>query len=109
MPKVSVVLPTYNRARCLARAVQSVIVQDFQDWELILVDDGSTDGTPELRERFRRALGCRYRDLVSDHRGVSAARNLGIAAATGEYVAFLDSDDFWFPAKLRLQLHKFEQ
>ncbi|MCO5084588.1 MAG: glycosyltransferase [Rhizobiaceae bacterium] len=104
MPAISVILPTYNRAYCLDRAVGSLLAQTFEDWELILVDDGSTDRTSELRREFASVLGARYRDLDSQRRGASGARNLGIEAARGEWIAFLDSDDVWIPEKLGLQL-----
>ncbi len=104
MPAVSVILPTYNRAYCLDRAVGSLLAQTFEDWELILVDDGSTDGTPGLRREFASVLGERYRDLDSQRQGASGARNLGMEAARGEWIAFLDSDDVWIPEKLGLQL-----
>ena len=104
MPTVSIVLPTYNRAYCLDRAVGSVLAQTFDDWELILVDDGSTDETPALRREFAQALRCRYSDVASSRLGASGARNLGVSKAKGEWIAFLDSDDVWLPEKLDLQL-----
>lgn len=108
MCRVSVVLPTYNRAHCLERSVASVLAQDYADWELILVDDGSTDGTAAVRARLSRQLGSRYRELVLPNAGVSAARNRGIALASGEFVAYLDSDDVWLPEKLGMQIVELE-
>ena len=99
MPCVSVIIPTHNRAWALAEAVDSVLGQSFSDFELIVVDDGSTDGTQDLLA----AYGGRIRVEVQDHRGVSAARNRGIACARGELLAFLDSDDLWRPEKLARQ------
>ncbi len=99
-PAVSVIIPTYNRAWCLAEAVDSVLAQAYQDFELIVVDDGSTDETPQLLA----AYGGRLRVLRCENRGVSAARNAGIAAAQAELIAFLDSDDLWLPGKLSHQV-----
>jgi len=99
-PLVSIVIPAYNRAWCLAEAVDSVLAQDFRDFELIVVDDGSADDTPQLLERYGDAI----RVLRRENRGVSAARNAGIAAARGGLIAFLDSDDLWLPGKLSRQV-----
>ena len=109
MARVSVILPTFNRAYCLPRAVGSLVAQDYTDWELILVDDGSTDETADLRLRFARELGAQYRDIVLPNRGVSTARNKGLAIADGEFVAFLDSDDVWVPEKLGMQVGTLER
>lgn len=101
-PLVSVIIPAYNRADLLPRAMQSVLAQTFADWELIVVDDGSTDGTQEAAARFADP---RVRVVRHDrNRGLSAARNSGIAHSRGEYVAFLDSDDEWLEAKLARQV-----
>ncbi|MFP6899961.1 MAG: glycosyltransferase family A protein [Opitutales bacterium] len=103
-PKVSVVIPTFDRREVLPRAVDSVLTQTFSDWELIVVDDGSSDGTAEMVERD-------YHDarlLLQDNRGVGAARNAGIAEARGEWVALLDSDDAWLPEKLERQMQALE-
>jgi glycosyltransferase involved in cell wall biosynthesis len=99
-----VILPCYNRAWCLQRAVGSVLYQTFSDWELIVVNDGSTDGSADLLA----AYGERITVLHQENRGVSAARNTGIAHARGDLVAFLDSDDYWLPQKLETQVHFFE-
>lgn len=97
-PRVSVVIPTFNRARDLDRALASVIAQTCPDWEAVVVDNHSTDDTDGVVARFREA---RIRLLKIHNRGVIAAsRNLGISQAIGEYVAFLDSDDWWSPRKL---------
>lgn len=104
MAVVSVILPTYNRAHCLQRAVASVIAQHFGDWELILVDDGSTDDTIRLRKQFAGLLGGRYRDMETDRLGPANARNAGMALARGDWIAFIDSDDIWAPEKLDAQL-----
>ena len=103
-PLVSVIIPTYNRAHCLGRAVDSVLGQTFTDFELIVVDDGSTDGTGELLE----AYGERIRVIRQANRGVSAARNAGILSSRGEWIALLDSDDTWLPRKLERQVALFQ-
>ncbi len=100
MPKVSVIIPTYNRLPMVKEAVDSVLMQDVEDLELIVVDDGSTDETAEEIGRF----GGRVRLLRhAENRGVSAARNKGILHSKGKYIAFLDSDDLWAKGKLRAQ------
>jgi glycosyltransferase involved in cell wall biosynthesis len=103
-PLVTVIIPTYNRAWCLQEAADSVLAQEFKDFELIVVDDGSTDATAALLA----AYGDRVRVLRQANRGVSAARNAGIAAARGKLIAFLDSDDIWLPRKLSAQVHFFQ-
>jgi glycosyltransferase involved in cell wall biosynthesis len=103
MPEVSVVLPTYNRLPLLCRAVASVIGQTFSDWELIVVNDGSTDDTREYLEAIDDP---RVRPLSLEHRGITSARNAGLRLARGEWVAFHDSDDLWLPEKLEWQLRR---
>ena len=98
---VSVVLPTFNRARCIARAIDSVLDQTFTDIELIVVDDGSTDDTRELVEQYTDS---RVRYVWQEHEGACAARNRGIHESRGEYIAFQDSDDEWIPEKLEKQI-----
>ncbi|MDR1870331.1 MAG: glycosyltransferase [Deltaproteobacteria bacterium] len=100
-PLVSVIIPTYNRALTILRAVDSVLRQEKVDFELIVVDDGSTDNTKELLDDKIQNNKIIY--LYEDNKGVSAARNLGIKAAKGEWIAFLDSDDEWLPHKLLAQ------
>ena len=109
-PKVSVLMPTYNRERFITDAVRSVLAQDYGNIELVIVDDGSTDRTAEiLVEQFSDYMTgvpvdgktiCYY---PSEHQGISGARNLALDKATGAYIAFLDSDDRFHPNKLRLQ------
>lgn len=101
MPTVSVVLPTQNRAEMLKRAVESVLAQTYQDLELVIVDDGSTDDTDEVIASFQdpRIRVLRHQKA----RGASAARNTGIAHSNGELIAFLDDDDEWLPTKLEKQ------
>jgi glycosyltransferase involved in cell wall biosynthesis len=98
---ISVVIPTFNRAGSLPRALDSVLAQTLPPCEIIVVDDGSTDETPDLMaERYPQ---CRY--LRQPNQGVSAARNLGISGADGDWIALLDSDDAWLPDKLDRQMH----
>ena len=97
---VSVVIPTYDRIETLPRALDSVMAQTFSGFELIVVDDGSTDATDEMILRdYPHALLHRQ-----ENTGVSSARNAGVALASGEWIAFLDSDDAWLPEKLERQL-----
>jgi glycosyltransferase involved in cell wall biosynthesis len=97
-PLVSVVLPTYNRKGTLDRAIRSVLDQTFRDFELIVVDDGSTDESRGILEQYARRA--RVRLISSTHRGCAVARNLGITASTAPLIAFQDSDDEWLPDKL---------
>lgn len=94
MPAVSVVVPCFNHARFLPRAVQCILAQTFADWEAIVVDDGSTDDTPQVGAQFTDS---RVRYIRQENRGLSGARNAGIRAAEGRYLAFLDADDEWEP------------
>jgi glycosyltransferase involved in cell wall biosynthesis len=96
---ISVIIPTYNRAGEVCRAIDSALAQTLPPFEVIVVDDGSTDETPSALARY----GDRIRVLRQTNQGVSAARNAGIAVARGELLAFLDSDDAWLPRKLELQ------
>ena len=104
MKTVSVVIPTYNYARYLPEAIDSALAQTHAPLEVIVVDDGSIDDTPGVLA----AYGDRIRVIRQANRGAGAARNTGIAAARGEYVAFLDADDVWLPRKLELQMARFE-
>lgn len=100
---VSVVMPVYNAESTMRRSIESVLSQTFRQVELLLVDDGSRDGSSAIIEEYAR-LDPRVRPLHQSNAGVAAARNAGIAAARGSHVAFLDSDDWWAPRKLELQL-----
>lgn len=100
-PRVSVVIPVYNRERYIAAAIDSVLTQTLADFELLVVDDGSTDSTPDIIRAYRDPRI----NLVSNafNMGIPRARNLGVQLARGKYVAFLDSDDFAYPARLQRQ------
>jgi len=102
---VSVIIPTFNRAGCIARAIDSVLAQTYRDREIIVVDDGSTDNTMQVLENYAERIRC----IRQDNAGVSAARNAGLRAAQGEWVAFLDSDDTWLPSKLAVQMDLVER
>ncbi len=106
-PAVSVVLPTYNRAALLGRAIRSVLRQSYTDLELLVIDDGSTDDTPAVMNGFRDRR-IRYISLPQNT-GAGAARNVGIRMARGKFLAFQDSDDEWMPSKLAKQMSAFEQ
>ncbi|MDL1971071.1 MAG: glycosyltransferase family 2 protein [Candidatus Desulfofervidaceae bacterium] len=99
MVKVSVIIPTYNRAHFLKEAINSVLAQTYKDYELIIVDDGSQDETAQIVKSDQDKL--KY--IFIPHHGVSKARNVGIQEAKGELIAFLDSDDLWLPKKLEIQ------
>lgn len=101
---VSIVIPTYNREKQILRAVKSILNQTYQDFELIIVDDGSQDGTEDVIQTIKDD---RIRYIKLDkNQGVAHARNVGIQEAKSEYIAFLDSDDEWKPDKLELQMKK---
>jgi len=99
-PLVSVIIPTYNRAALLCEAVDSVLQQTYRNIEVIVVDDGSTDDTTAVMEKY----GDRVRYSRRPNAGVNAARNLGFKQSKGEFIALLDSDDLWAPYKLELQV-----
>lgn len=105
-PLVSVIIPSYNRAWALKKAVDSVLDQDYKAFELIVVDDGSTDETQSLLKSYPAGA---IKILHQPHSGVSTARNRGVAAAAGAFIAFLDSDDYWYPKKLSAQVAFFEK
>ena len=104
--QISAVIPTYNREKTIARCIKSVLNQTYPVFEIIVVDDGSTDNTLHIIER-------EFADSVTvvrqKHKGAQAARNVGIHMATGQYIAFLDSDDEWMPDKIELQVRELKQ
>jgi glycosyltransferase involved in cell wall biosynthesis len=105
-PRVSVVIPTYNHAEFLGKALASVRDQTFGDWEIIVVNNFSTDGTEDIIAAFNDS---RIRLVnFANHGVIAASRNFGIAQTKGEFVAFLDSDDCWYPKKLELSVHKLD-
>jgi len=104
-PQASVIIPTYNRGWIIKEAIDSVLAQDYTGFELIIVDDGSTDHTSDVLDSY----GDDIKVLFQKNKGVSAARNRGIAEASGKFIAFLDSDDLWLPQKLTVQMEFFNQ
>ncbi|WP_293128815.1 glycosyltransferase [Microcoleus sp. bin38.metabat.b11b12b14.051] len=104
-PRVSVVIPAYNCDRYISRAVDSVVNQTYQDWEVIVVDDGSTDNTRQFLEPYRDVINYVYQE----NKGAAIARNRGCELAKGEFIAFLDADDFFLPEKLAKQIACFEE
>jgi len=105
MPTVSVIIPTYNRAHLIGRAIQSVLDQTYQDFEIKVVDDSSADETEEIVRKFKdkRIQYIRH----TQNKGGPAARNVGIKMASGEFIGFLDDDDEWLPKKLEKQMRIF--
>jgi GT2 family glycosyltransferase len=100
-PSISVVVPAYNAATTLARALESVLAQTWPAHEIVVIDDGSTDATAEVVQRVQaQAGGKRVRYLRQDNAGPSAARNRGVAEAGGDWIAFLDADDWYYPERL---------
>ena len=105
LPLVSIIMPVYNSSAYVADAIRSVLDQDYEQKEVIVVDDGLTDSTPIILQCFEGKI----RVLRQANAGPGAARNLGLKQAKGTYVAFLDADDWWVPGKLRLQVEYLEQ
>jgi glycosyltransferase involved in cell wall biosynthesis len=104
LPLISCIVPVFNGERYLREALDSIRAQTYRPLEIIVADDGSTDGTPELVAGY----GEQIRHLWQPHTGLPSTRNLGVSAARGEFVAFLDSDDLWHPEKLARQMARFE-
>jgi glycosyltransferase involved in cell wall biosynthesis len=103
VPRISVIVPTYNRARDLARCLDSLVAQTFKDFEVLVCDDGSTDDTPQVVQRYAGKLDLTYH-WAENFGGPARPRNVGLQKARGDYVAFLDSDDWWMPRKLEVSL-----
>jgi glycosyltransferase involved in cell wall biosynthesis len=104
MKTISVIIPTYNYGHFVREAIDSALAQSYPALEVIVIDDGSTDDTPQILAGY----GDRIRAIRQDNQGVGTARNVGIAAARGEYIAFLDSDDIWKPEKLEREIALFD-
>jgi glycosyltransferase involved in cell wall biosynthesis len=102
-PLISVIIPTYNRGWIIKEAIDSVLAQEYINYELIVVDDGSIDDTHDILNSYQK----NFLVLRQNNKGVSAARNRGFAAASGRFIAFLDSDDIWLPQKLSQQVDFF--
>lgn len=106
-PFISVITPTYNRENLISRAIESVLNQTYKDFELIIVDDGSTDNTKEIVKSFQEKDN-RIVYIYQENRGLSSALNKGLSVASGKYIAFLESDDEWLPQKLEKQIYVLE-
>jgi glycosyltransferase involved in cell wall biosynthesis len=102
-PLVSVIIPTYNREKIISRAIDSVFAQTCQDFEIIVLDDGSQDSTKAVAD----AYGPRVKYFWQENKGIAGARNAGMHRASGSHIAFLDSDDYWLPRKLERQMALF--
>lgn len=108
MPKVDIIIPAYNAARYLPAALESVASQTFEDWRILLIDDGSTDNTPEIVAPFIDRFGPRLQYIRQQNRGLPAARNQAILHSSAEFLALLDADDVWLPNRLSESLKSFE-
>lgn len=108
MATVDIIIPAYNAARYLPAAIESVIAQTFEDWRIVLVDDGSTDNTADVVAPFVDRLGPKLKYIKQSNRGLPAARNVAIANSSAEFLALLDADDVWLPCRLSESLKCFE-
>lgn len=106
MPLVSVVIPTYNREQVVGKTIKSVLNQTIQDYEIIVVDDGSVDNTKKIIEQFKSD---KIKYFFQHNQGAQAARNAGLSKATGKYIGFLDSDDWWLPTFLEESIKEFDK
>ncbi|EPC04108.1 hypothetical protein L861_02015 [Litchfieldella anticariensis FP35 = DSM 16096] len=102
--KVSIVMPAYNAASFIGKSIESVLSQTYEDWELLIIDDASSDGTSEIIKEYSESDSRVFSFSQVKNMGAAEARNLGIRHASGKYIAFLDSDDFWYPDKLEKQV-----
>ena len=105
MPKVSVIIPVYNAEKYISDAIESVIAQTYKNWEIVAVNDGSIDRSPEILKDYEDQYPNKIRVIHQPNSGLSMARNIAISAANGEYIAFLDADDLWLPEKTEEQVH----
>ena len=102
---VTVIIPTFNRASFIEKCIDAILQQSHKDIELIVVDDGSTDNTPQILSKYKHQI----KIITQENKGVSCARNAGLREAKGDFIAFCDSDDYWLPKKITSQLSVFEQ
>ena len=107
-PKVSIVIPLYNKEKFIAQTLNSILSQTFQDWECIVVDDGSNDLGPKIVTKYTSNFPNRFTLIRQINSGQAIARNVGISKAVGEYIALLDADDLWHPRKLSRQIAALE-
>jgi len=109
MPKISIIIPCYNSEQFIDRTIKSVLCQTFSDWELLLIDDHSTDKTKDILEKYaKNDTRIKILQTKENSGGPALPKNIGIENAKGEYIAFLDHDDEWLPEKLEKQLAVFE-
>jgi glycosyltransferase involved in cell wall biosynthesis len=108
MAKVSVIIPVYNGDRYILQAIESTLNQTYQDYEIVVIDDGSSDNSFEILQPYLQSNRDKIRYQKQDNQGVAAARNLGLKIARGSYIAFLDQDDYFFPDKLEAQVNYLE-
>lgn len=101
MPRVSVIVPCYNTGKYLRQALDSVLAQTYTDWEVIMIDDGSTDNSAQIAAEARAQFGSRLKYFYQPNRGLSATRNTGFRHASGEFISFLDADDVYAPNRLQ--------
>jgi glycosyltransferase involved in cell wall biosynthesis len=106
--KVSIIIPTFNRSDLLSRSIKSILNQTYKNWELIIIDDGSTDNTKEVVESFIKLDSRIFYKYQNNSGGNASPKNLGLKICSGDYITFLDSDDEYLPEKIRLQLEIFE-
>lgn len=109
IPLVTVIMPVYNAERYMQQSIESIIAQTYQKWELLIVDDGSTDSSVQIMQEYCSRDRRIQMILSTGNEGVASARNKGIQAAKGEYIAFLDSDDLWKAEKLEIQIHYMQE
>ena len=103
-PLISILIPTYNNGKYISQAIESVYAQNYDNMEIIVVDDGSTDNTKEVLKQYK---DIKY--FYVEHKGIPFVRNLALEKSQGEYIAFLDSDDYWLPEKLNIQMQYFKE
>ena len=106
-PLVSIIMPVYNCEKYISEAIESVLSQSYQNWELLIVDDGSTDHSPEIIDRYAQK-DVRIQSFHNKNEGVSAARNFALSKISGELVTFIDSDDVYHPDRLQRMVSVFE-
>jgi len=104
IPSVSIIIPVYNAEKYISETIESVRAQTYTDWEIIAVDDGSTDGSTKILKKYEQQLSQQFYVIVQQNSGVSVARNTAIKVSKGKYIAFLDHDDLWLPKKLEKQV-----
>ncbi len=103
-PLISVMMPTYNNGKYIKQAIDSIYIQNYENMEIIVVDDGSTDNTKEIVKSYK---DIKY--FYTEHGGISHARNIALENSEGEYIAFCDSDDYWLPGKISAQMQYFKE